>query len=402
MTASRRFVVRDDERTTEPATDGLGFGERRRSRLVAMRRATAYDFGVGCFYPLWGSSVKRKLLPWLSLLAAGLAMTTLAHAQAPKGQVLKTIGSIERLDPAFDKLVPPDAKIEVLGEGFDWTEGVCWVKDKGILVFSDIPPNKIMKWDPKSGIGLFMEKVGYTGTAPFVSPTPEPGTNGLMLDAEGRLVCCCHGDRCIKRIEKDGKITILVDKFEGKRLNSPNDCVYKSNGDLYFTDPPYGLPLREKDPGKELDWFGVYRLGKDGKLTLLTKEMTRPNGIGFSPDEKTLYVAQSDPAAAIWKAFPVNADGTLGASRVLFDATAWAKEGRPGLPDGLAVSKDGHIWATGPGGVYCFTPEGKVLGRINTGERTANCKFGDDGKTLFMAIDMYVGRVKTSATGTNY
>jgi gluconolactonase len=332
-----------------------------------------------------------------SLMLLSLMLST-ANSQTPK-----TIGSIERLDPEFDKLVPPGATIEVLGSGYDWAEGCCWIKDKGFLVFSDIPPNKIMKWDPKSGmVSLFMEKVGYTGKEPFVSPTPEPGTNGLMLDPEGRLVCCCHGDRVIKRIEKDGKMTILADKYDGKRLNSPNDLVYKSNGDLYFTDPPYGLPLRENDPGKELDWFGVYRLGKDGKVTLLTKEMTRPNGIGFSPDEKTLYVAQSDPEASIWKSFPVKDDGTLGESKVLFDATKWTKEGRPGLPDGLAVDKQGHLWATGPGGVYCFSPAGKVLGRLNTGERTANCKFGDDGKTLFICADMHICRVKTNAVGTNY
>jgi gluconolactonase len=340
--------------------------------------------------------VKRFAL-FLAALAVLTLMTNTNRAETPK-----TIGSIERLDPAFDKLVPADAKIEVLGSGFDWTEGVCWVKDGGFLVFSDIPPNKIFKWDAKSGVSLFMENVGYTGKEPFVSATPEPGTNGLMLDARGRIVACCHGDRCIKRIEKDGKLTVLADKYDGKRFNSPNDCVYKSNGDLYFTDPPYGLPQREKDPTRELDWFGVYRLGTDGKVTLLTKEMTRPNGLGFSPDEKTLYVAQSDPAAAIWNAFPVNADGTLGKGRVLFDATKWAKEGRPGLPDGMAIDKQGHIWATGPGGIYCFTPEGKPLGRINTGERTANCKFGDDGQTLFIAADAYVCRVKTNVTGTNY
>jgi len=146
----------------------------------------------------------------------------------------------------------------------------------------------------------------------------------------------------------------------------------------------------------------VYRFGKDGKVTLLTKEMTRPNGIGFSPDEKTLYVANSDPEIAVWKAFAVKADGTLGESRVLFDSTKWVKEGRPGLPDGLAIDKQGHIWATGPGGVYCFTPEGKILGRLNTGQRTANCKFGEDGHTLFVCADMFICRVKTSATGTNY
>jgi gluconolactonase len=321
---------------------------------------------------------------------------------AARAETPKTIGSIESLDPAFDKIVAKDAKIEVLGSGFDWTEGVCWVKDGGFLVFSDIPPNKIMKWDPKSGISLFMERVGYTGKEPFVSETPEPGTNGLMLDPRGRIVACCHGDRCIKRIEKDGKLTVLADKYEGKRFNSPNDCVFHSSGDLYFTDPPYGLPQREKDPTRELDWFGVYRLGKDGKVALLTKEMTRPNGIGFAPDQKTLYVAQSDPAAAVVKAFPVNADGTLGKSRVILDATAWVKEGRPGLPDGMAIDKDGHIWATAPGGVYCLTPEGKVLGRINTGERTANCKFGEDGHTLFICADSHICRVKTTATGTNY
>ena len=248
-----------------------------------------------------------------------------------------------------------------------------------------------------------MEKVGYTGKEPFVSPTPEPGTNGLMLDPEGRLVCCCHGDRVIKRIEKDGKITVIADKFEGKRFNSPNDCVYKSNGDLYFTDPPYGLPLREKDPGKELDWFGVYRLGKDGKVTLLTKEMTRPNGIGFSPDEKTLYVAQSDPDSRDLEGVP--RQGRRHARRqprALRRHASGSRKAAPALPDGMAVDKQGHIWATGPGGVYCFTPEGKVLGRLNTGQRTANCKFGDDGKTLFICADMYICRVKTNVTGTNY
>jgi gluconolactonase len=323
-----------------------------------------------------------------------------AAAQTAKTPLPKTIGSIERLDPAFDKLVPQGAEIEVLGGGFDWAEGPCWVRDKGFLVFSDIPPNKIMKWDAKSGVTLFRERVGYTGEQPFKGE--EPGTNGITLDSQGRLVCCCHGDRVIKRIETDGQLTVIADKFEGKRFNSPNDLVYKSNGDLYFTDPPYGLPQREKDPARELDWFGVYRLSKDGKLTVLTKEMTRPNGIGFSPDEKTLYVAQSDPDAAIWKAFPVNADGTLGSSRVLFDATKWAKEGRPGLPDGLAVDKQGHLWATGPGGVYCFTPDGKPLGRLNTGERTANCKFGDDGKTLYLTSKDMLARIRLNVTGQGF
>lgn len=346
------------------------------------------------------SRLVSRGLPLLMVLGMTMisGMTSAALAETPK-----TLGSIEKLDPAFDKLLPADAKIEVLASGFDWSEGVCWVKDGGFIVLSDIPPNKIMKWDPKSGtLSVFMERVGYTGKEPFVSETPEPGTNGLMLDPQGRIIACCHGDRVIKRIEKDGKLTVIADKYDGKRFNSPNDCVYKSNGDLYFTDPPYGLPKREKDPTRELDWFGVYRLGKDGKVTLLTKEMTRPNGIGFSPDEKTLYVAQSDPAAAIWKAFPVRDDGTLGESKLLADATEAVKKKEPGLPDGMAIDKDGHIWATGPGGVYCFAPSGKLLGRLLTGQRTANCKFGDDGKTLFICADSFLCRVKTNVTGTNY
>jgi gluconolactonase len=330
-----------------------------------------------------------------------MSMCLAAAAAEPTTKDLpKSLGSIERLDPEFDKLVGKDAVIEVLAGGFKWTEGVCWIKEGGYLLFSDIPPNKIMKWHPQEGISVWRERVGYTGREPFAGE--EPGTNGLMVDHEGRLVCCCHGDRVVKRIEKDGTIKVIADRYGGKRFNSPNDLIFHSSGDLYFTDPPYGLPQREKDPARELDWFGVYRLGKDGKVTLLTKEMTRPNGIGLSPDERTLYVAQSDPAAAIWKAFEVKPDGTLGTSRVLYDGTKWVQEGRPGLPDGMAVDSRGHIWATGPGGVYCFTPEGKILGRLNTGQRTANCKFGEDGRTLFIAADDYLCRVKTNVKGLGY
>ncbi|WP_425618245.1 SMP-30/gluconolactonase/LRE family protein [Anatilimnocola sp. NA78] len=343
----------------------------------------------------------KRCFPLFAILSLLVLALTSGPTTAQGADKMKTIGSIKTMDPAFSKLLAPGAAIEVLGEGFDWTEGPLWHKPGGYLLFSDIPPNKIMKWDPKTGaVSLFREKVGYTGAAKFTGE--EPGTNGLTLDSNGLIVACCHGDRCIKRIEKDGKLTTLVDKFEGKRLNSPNDLIYNKSGDLYFTDPPYGLPQREKDPGKELDWFGVYRLGADGKVTLLTKEMTRPNGIAFSPDEKTLYIAQSDPAAAIWKSFPVKADGTLGESKLIFDSTAWVKEGRPGLPDGMTVDQQGHLWATGPGGVYCFSSEGKLLGRLNTGERTSNCKFGDDGSTLYITVDMYVCRVKTQVKGLGY
>lgn len=304
----------------------------------------------------------------------------------------KVVGEIERLDPAFDKLVPPDAKMEVLSAGHEWTEGPVWVPDKKALLFSDIPRNSIYRI-MGGKVDVFMKPSGYTGQPTFTGK--EPGTNGLTLDRDGRLVMCCHGDRCVVRIEKDGSRTVLADRYGDQRFNSPNDLAYHKNGDLYFTDPPYGLP----DPSaQELDFCGVYRLSKDGKVTLLTTKMARPNGIAFSPDYKTLYVAQSDPNAAIWNAFPVEEDGTLGEPKRLFDATKWTGT-RPGLPDGLKVDVNGILWATGPGGVLVLSPEGKYLGRLNTGQRTANCAFGEDGSTLFICADMYLLRIRLTTKG---
>lgn len=308
-----------------------------------------------------------------------------------------TIGEVIRLDPRLDQLIDKDAKIEVLSSGFVWTEGPVWVGDpkSGYLLFSDIPRNSVMKWEEGKGASLFLKPSGYTGATPYGN---EPGSNGLLLDQQGRLVSCEHGDRRVSVMTKDGGKRTLIDNYMGKRLNSPNDGTFKSNGDLYFTDPPYGLPNRYDDPRRELDFCGVYRLAKDGTLTLLTKEMTRPNGITFSPDEKTLYVAQSDPKAAIWKAFPVNEDGTLGKGKVFHDATS-AVGKLPGLPDGMKTDVKGNVFATGPGGCYVFTPSGELLGRISTGERTANCAWGNDGSTLYMAADTYLVRIQTKTKG---
>jgi gluconolactonase len=311
----------------------------------------------------------------------------------------KTIGDIERIDPAFDELVPKDAKMEVISSGHEWSEGPVWVAKGKYLLFSDIPRNHILKWKDGEGVSVFMEPSGYTGPEDFTGR--EPGSNGLTLDSKGRLLICCHGDRQVKRVEEDGTLTVLASRYEGKRLNSPNDLIYHSNGDLYFTDPPYGLPEGFEDPARELDWCGVYRLSKGGALTLLIKDMTRPNGIGFSPDEKTLYVGQSDGEAAIWKAFEVLDDGTLGKSRVFYDATKWVGE-RPGSPDGMAVDARGNIWATGPGGVLVFSPQGKLLGRLCFDNPTANCAFGEDGKTLFITADMFVCRVRTLVKGLGF
>ncbi|MBX6316350.1 MAG: SMP-30/gluconolactonase/LRE family protein [Isosphaeraceae bacterium] len=330
------------------------------------------------------------------LVGLALACST-ALAQGEKSY--PTLGTIERKDPRLDKLVPPNAVIERLAEGFDWAEGPVWVPKGEYLLFSDVPQNTVFQWKEGVGVRPFLKPSGYTGNVPRGG---EPGSNGLLLDPQGRLILCQHGDRRVARLEEDGRFTTLADRYEGKRLNSPNDGVFKSNGDLYFTDPPYGLLKLNDDPQKELPFNGVYRLSKEGKLTLLTKEMTFPNGIAFSPDEKTLYVANSDPNQALWMAFPVKDDGTIGTGRVFFDATPLAKQGKKGLPDGMKVDKDGHLFATGPGGVLIFAPDGTHLGTLATGEATANCGWGNDGSVLYITADMYLARLKTSTKGKGF
>lgn len=338
------------------------------------------------------------------LFAIGLASPALAEnpLENPATGTVNTdnypsIGQVVRLDPALDELIPAGAKIEVIAAGFEWSEGAVWDKADGSVLFSDIPRNAVMRWRESLGTTLFLKPSGYTGATDYGN---EPGSNGLAFDSEGRLISCEHGDRRISLLTKDGGKRSLADSYQGKRLNSPNDLAIKSNGDIYFTDPPYGLPKRWDDPRRELDFCGVYRIAKaDGSLTLLTKEMTRPNGIAFSPDEKVLYVAQSDSKAAIWKAFPVKEDGTLGAGKVFFDATDRVGKMK-GLPDGLKIDTRGNLWATGPGGVHVISPEGKLLGRIDTGEATANCAWGGaGGGTLYLTADMFLARIETSATG---
>ena len=343
------------------------------------------------------SWIQLSLCASLGVLACAVARTAVAVDKAVPNY--PTLGKIDRKDPRFDKLIPKDAKIEVLASGFKWSEGPLWIKDGGYLVFSDIPRNSVMKWSEDDGVSLLLKPSGYTGIVDYGN---EPGSNGLTIDSQGRIHFCEHGDRRVSRLEKEGGKKTLVDSYQGKRLNSPNDLVFKSNGDLYFTDPPYGLPKQWDDPRRELDFCGVYRLSADGKLTLLTPDMTRPNGIAFSPDEKTLYVAQSDPEKAIWMAFDVKDDGTLGKGRTFFDATSWAKEGRPGLPDGMKVDQQGNLFATGPGGVHVFAADGTHLGTLNTGGRTSNCAWGNDGTVLYITADMHVVRVQTSTKGNGF
>lgn len=323
--------------------------------------------------------------------------------------VLKTLGSIQRKDPALDALVAPDAAIEVLASGFEWSEGPLWIDaDGGYLLFSDIPPNKVWKWQSGKGKSVYLAQSGYLDPIPRPNHLypDEPGSNGLILDPQGKLVLCQHGLRQVGRMQAPlsspkPDFATIASHWQGKRLNSPNDGIYHSNGDLYFTDPPYGLTRKMQDPDKQLDFQGVYRVDPKGVVSLLTKVMSFPNGIAFSPDEKTLYVANSDPERAVWMAFPVAEDGSLGEGRLLLDATPLVASlpGLPGLPDGIAVDEAGNLFATGPGGVLVITPDGRHLGTILTGRPTSNCAFGDDGKTLYITADEYLLRVRMKTKG---
>lgn len=306
-----------------------------------------------------------------------------------------TVGSISRNAPELDKILPKDAKIEVLAEGFTWTEGPVWIADGGYLLFTDIPPNRVMRWKEGEGASLFLTPSGFTGET---TKSKEPGANGLLLDASGNLVLCQHGDRRVARMnaplsQPKPEFVTLADRWDSKRLNSPNDAVFDSKGNLYFTDPPYGLEKQVDDPAKEIPFQGVYRRRPDSTVELLIDSLSRPNGIALSPDEKTLYVANSDPARAIWMAYEVQADGTLKNGRLFYDVTSKVGEALPGLPDGLKVNKQGFLFATGPGGVWVFDSNGALLGQILTGQATANCAFGNDGKALYLTADNYLMRV---------
>jgi gluconolactonase len=344
--------------------------------------------------------MKHRSLLFFLLVAA----TTAARPPSPvnalgKAGKLSASGRLVRLDPRFDRLVPPGTELEKVAGGFSWVEGPVWNRDGNSLLFSDIPGNAIIRWKEDLGTTLYLKPSGYTGKAPFAGK--EPGANGLAFDAAGRLVLAEHGDRRIARLEKDGSKTTLADRYLGKRLNSPNDLVFKSNGDLYFTDPPFGLPGTFDDPNKELDFSGVFRLSRGGELTLLTREIRAPNGIAFSPDEKTLYISSADPNRPVWLAYDVNPDGTIDNGRVFFDATRWTRTNK-GLPDGMKVDRKGNLFAAGPGGIYVFLPDGTHLGTIEMGTATGNCAWGDDGFTLYIAAETSIYRIRLKTKGLGF
>ena len=303
----------------------------------------------------------------------------------------KTIGSVERLSAEIEQYVPQNAIIEVLAEGFDWSEGPVWVEELGAVLFSDVPNNKIYQWDEKKGLQVFRDPSGFTNIVPN---SKEQGSNGLTLDANNKLIICMHGDRRIARLDDWNKndFTTVVGEFEGKLFNSPNDLVYARNGDLYFTDPPYGFKNGDKDSLKQIPFNGVYELSQAGKLSLLVKDLERPNGIALSNDESILYVTNSHAGNPGIMAYDLKADGVSN-GRLFFDGKALSKKDK-GSFDGLKIHPSGAIFTTGPGGVLVINDKGTHLGTIRTEVRSANCAFGPDFKTLYMTSDNYLTRIK--------
>ena len=337
-----------------------------------------------------------KRLLFLLIPVVGACSSSSENETATTTAPYATLGSIERLNSRLDSLIAPDAYMEVLADGFEWTEGPVWVPQDNYLLFSDIPQNSVFQWSEEDSILLYLKP---SGSKEEGINSKEPGANGLALDENGNLILCQHGDRQIARMNAPlnnpkSDYVGLVNNYEGKRLNSPNDLVFHSSGAIYFTDPPYGLSNGMDSPEKELDFQGVYRFSvEDSALTLLTDKLSRPNGIGFSPDEKTLYVANSDPERAVWMAYDVADDGTIASERIFFDATKNTASEK-GLPDGMTVHSSGHIFATGPGGVWIFSPDGTHLGTLKTGEATANCTFNEDESVLYITADMYLVRLR--------
>src|SRR6185369_12713774 len=314
---------------------------------------------------------------------------------------------IQKLDPALDKIVAPDAKAERIATGFNkWTEGPVWTRE-GALLFAELPANNIIIWAPGREAQTFIHPSGYEGSEAFKGT--EPGSNGMTLDPDGRVSVAGHARRNVWRLETldpKAQITVLADAYEGKKFNSPNDLVYKSDGSLYFTDPPYGLPTQaDDDPQKELKFNGVFRIPNarkqkpgappdNSKLQVIIQDLPRPNGIAFSPDEKFLYIA--DSGKKVWMRYPVNKDGSVGSGTLFCDPSS---DKAPGGPDGIRVDKKGNLYGSGPGGVWIISPEGKHLGTVKIPEVVSNVAWGDAGTTLYITASTSVYRIKLKIAG---
>ena len=326
----------------------------------------------------------------ISTILCLISIVGCSQDEAAESEIIDNAGTIERLDPRLDALIPLDANIQKLASGFTFTEGPVWDKRSDVLYFSDVRDNTIYSWSEDEGVNVFIQPV-------FAEETDHPsvGSNGLTLDREGRLILMEHGYRRVSRLEANGERTTLIDNYRGNRLNSPNDVAWHTNGWLYFTDPPYGMPGLENDPARELNYNGIYRLSPEGEIQLLERNQTRPNGLVFSPDEETLYVANSDAENKVWYAYTV-IHGIIGNPRIFYDVNDQSSEG---AADGMKVDTEGNLFATGPGGVWVFDPDGTHIGTIKPDEVPANVAWGDDGSTLYMTARTGLYRVKLSTSG---
>jgi gluconolactonase len=337
------------------------------------------------------------------VLLAAFATSACAATPAEKSATISVIdnGRIDRWDPAMDAIVPKDWKIEKLADGFGWAEGPIWVKSGGYLLFTDVPGNKMWKWSEAGGLEKFLDPSGAASFDPEI--WREAGANGLTVDGKDSILLADTGNRNIQRLDlKTKQKTPVASAFEGKKFSSPNDVVKMKNGVLFFTDPPYGFRKFDDAPQKEIPFNGVYRMAKDGTVTAIEKELTRPNGVALSPDESVLYAAQSEGSKAIINAYTLDKDGHVTGKKLFADLTDLVSKEAPGAPDGLTVAADGTVFATGPGGVIVLSKDGKRLGRIWDGKQTANCKFGDDGKTLYMTSHNMLARIRLNIKGAGF
>ncbi|NEU09707.1 SMP-30/gluconolactonase/LRE family protein [Flavihumibacter sp. R14] len=306
-----------------------------------------------------------------------------------------SIGTIERYDSSVNAIVSPEAKAVIIASGYEWSEGPVWIEKDKMLLFSDIPGNTIYKWTVAKGAEIYLTPSGYTGTA---ERGGETGSNGLTLDKNGALVLCQHGDRRMARMAApvsmpSAKFITLAGNYQGKKFNSPNDAVFNSKGELFFTDPPYGLENGMEDPGKELPFQGVYKVNSSGEVVLLVDTLTRPNGIAFFPGEKTFIVANSDGEKPNWYAFDIDENNSVYNARIFYSAKG-SDRSLKGGPDGLKIDKNGNVFATGPGGIWIFNRSGKLLGKLRLDEAASNCALSPDEKTLYITNDMYVVEFK--------
>lgn len=342
--------------------------------------------------------MNRQILAALTLLCA-CSLAPCATAAPPADYPV--VGQMTVFDPGFAAVAAADAKIEKIADGISWAEGPVWVRNGGYLLFTDPRANKMYRWSGKDGLSVYLDPAGYAGP-----PDPalrEPGANGLFPEPGGTLLLADSGTRALMRFDpKTRQKTMVVDRYAGHRFNSPNDMVRRRDGVVYFTDPPFGLTGGERSPARELPFSGVFRLDPDGTVQLVDGSLKYPNGVVLSPDERHLYVSNTDMANPVWMVYALDARGEVTEKHVFAQARDLPRGGSFGVPDGMCMAADGKLFTSAPGGLTVFSPDGKALGRFETGAQVSNCAFGDDGRTLYMSSTNFVARVRLKVRGLGY